>query len=767
MKAKFYITFLLVCLFSTAALAQNLMVLNFEEDGTDLNCKNRYVKISSNVAIVSNPSQTGNNTSAKVLEISSVADNGAFMLNLVKSISASDVRISNCKEYDAIRFKYRVSNPEQYSSLHAVIKVNADDKYTSTAIWSGFNNDWKTAVFRFETMPTASVSQIQIEPYLESGEIDNEFKIYIDDIELVKFGDAEILSVVNFENNGTDRMCDDRFQKVGSSSDIDFAYINDEVASSTVMRIYNCQSAGGFHLKLFNVENDADKINAKEYDGLRLKYRVNDEVTFNKNDAIININGMGDYSVKGVWTNTGQDWKTVTFKFSDLATLPNTINSIHIIPYNGKWTGIGDLEIYIDDIELFKTENVLSESLAMISVDGQDVESFKPGIFKHSYKLPFIYSSSGTPVINYTQGSATQTVNVVPATDLTGNEDKRTARIRVMDNENILCEYQVIFEIMPRMDIYICLGQSNMSGYGTLLTEDEGAIDNTYLLNGASRFEPAVNPMNKYSTAPSKNGTNVKTSPAYGFAKALIGECPDPVGLLVNAVCGSSIEEWEKGNTSTPYYNQTVERALEAKKWGTIKGIIWHQGESNSTRSDQYPAQLTAWVNNFRTDLGDTNKDIFFVAGELGYWRGGGTGSTDFNNMIRTISNFLPNSDWASAEDLTYYKNDADPHFSRESAITLGERYAEKIIGKFYKTPVGIDDNRPSENTINYTLHGNKLTVMTGGEQAMLYIFDIYGRNLSAQKFTNEATYTFVTEGVHILVIENKDGTFTQKVCVK
>lgn len=48
------------------------------------------------------------------------------------------------------------------------------------------------------------------------------------------------------------------------------------------------------------------------------------------------------------------------------------------------------------------------------------------------------------------------------------------------------------------LDIYICIGQSNMAGRGTLKKSLMDTLENTYILNETSMFEPAVNPMNKY-----------------------------------------------------------------------------------------------------------------------------------------------------------------------------------------------------------------------------------------------------------------------------
>ena len=49
-------------------------------------------------------------------------------------------------------------------------------------------------------------------------------------------------------------------------------------------------------------------------------------------------------------------------------------------------------------------------------------------------------------------------------------------------------------------DLYVCIGQSNMAGRATLTPEVMDTLQNVYLLNDKGNFEPAVNPLNRYST---------------------------------------------------------------------------------------------------------------------------------------------------------------------------------------------------------------------------------------------------------------------------
>ena len=50
------------------------------------------------------------------------------------------------------------------------------------------------------------------------------------------------------------------------------------------------------------------------------------------------------------------------------------------------------------------------------------------------------------------------------------------------------------------------------------------------------------------------------------------------------------------------------------------------------------------------------------------------------NNMIRTISDNIPNSSCISSEGCGMLKDATDPHFNRDGQILLGQRYAEKVL---------------------------------------------------------------------------------------
>lgn len=86
---------------------------------------------------------------------------------------------------------------------------------------------------------------------------------------------------------------------------------------------------------------------------------------------------------------------------------------------------------------------------------------------------------------------------------------------------------------VKNMDLYLCIGQSNMAGRGKLSPAVMDTMQNVYLLNAEDQFELAVNPLNRYSTI-GRGLTGEYLGPVYSFAKAMASK-KHPVGLIVNA----------------------------------------------------------------------------------------------------------------------------------------------------------------------------------------------------------------------------------------
>jgi len=222
---------------------------------------------------------------------------------------------------------------------------------------------------------------------------------------------------------------------------------------------------------------------------------------------------------------------------------------------------------------------------------------------------------------------------------------------------------------LKNLDIYLVIGQSNMAGRADIQQQDKDTLKNVFLYRGDSNktWEKAANPMNKYSTI-RKDIKLQKLGPSYTFAREMAKVSNNPIGLVVNAKGGTNIKEWKPGTT---FYEEAVRRTKEAMKFGTLKGIIWHQGEANTSAVDAYKGQIKELIDSLRADLG--NSDLPFVAGQLSEDK---PKRHDFNVMIVTLPSFVSNTAVVSTEGT---KTKEGTHFNSESQRLIGERYAEKM----------------------------------------------------------------------------------------
>ncbi|QDT14889.1 sialate O-acetylesterase [Alienimonas californiensis] len=216
------------------------------------------------------------------------------------------------------------------------------------------------------------------------------------------------------------------------------------------------------------------------------------------------------------------------------------------------------------------------------------------------------------------------------------------------------------------LHVYLLIGQSNMAGRAPFTDAEAAAIPRCFLLNGEEEWVPAANPLNQYSSVRKQLGMQ-KMNPGYAFARTMLKDADEDVslGLVVNAKGGSRIEEWARG---TRFYTEAVRRARAARQTGTLKGVLWHQGEGNSGAPAGYAEKLTTLVENLRADL--DAPDLPFVAGQI-------VGEEAINAEIARLPELVPHAAFASSEELTAFDR---WHFDAPSMKRLGTRYAEAML---------------------------------------------------------------------------------------
>lgn len=164
--------------------------------------------------------------------------------------------------------------------------------------------------------------------------------------------------------------------------------------------------------------------------------------------------------------------------------------------------------------------------------------------------------------------------------------------------------------------LFILAGQSNMAGRGKVDDEARTAKPNVYKLNKEGKWEPAIDPLHWDKSAA---GTGVGKP----FGEMLAAKNPAiSVGLIPTACGGSPISVWVPGasfaQTKSKPWDDAIERAKRAMQDGTLKGILWHQGESDSNPKGaaDYAQRLEDLITRFRTELGAP--ELPFIIGQLG-----------------------------------------------------------------------------------------------------------------------------------------------------
>ncbi len=230
-----------------------------------------------------------------------------------------------------------------------------------------------------------------------------------------------------------------------------------------------------------------------------------------------------------------------------------------------------------------------------------------------------------------------------------------------------------------KFHLFLLIGQSNMAGRGVVEDADKMVNPRVLMLNKKGQWVPAIDPL--HFDKPSIVGVGLGRTFGLDHAAAH----PDvTVGLIPCAVGGSAIASWEPGGfddaTKTHPYDDAMVRARAALKSGTLKGILWHQGESDSKpdRAKVYEQKLHALILRLRMELSpgtDGATTIPFVAGQLGQFaeRPWDDARKQVDAVHRNLPSAVPATAYASADGLTH-KGD-EVHFDSASARELGHRY--------------------------------------------------------------------------------------------
>jgi beta-xylosidase len=248
----------------------------------------------------------------------------------------------------------------------------------------------------------------------------------------------------------------------------------------------------------------------------------------------------------------------------------------------------------------------------------------------------------------------------------------------------------------PNFYLYLCLGQSNMEGNAPFEAQDTSVsprfqtmpvVANPALGREVGKWYPARAPLCRPETG---------LTPADYFGRTLVECLPDSirVGVLHVAIGGCRIELYQEDKRAAYVatapdwmreklahyaddpYQRLVETARLAQRDGVIKGILLHQGESNTGERD-WPDKVNVVYHRLLSDLNLRAEEVPLFAGEVVGADVQGQCAA-MNPIIDSLPQVIPTAHVISSAGLTCAADHL--HFDAAAYRILGRRYAREAL---------------------------------------------------------------------------------------
>jgi hypothetical protein len=309
--------------------------------------------------------------------------------------------------------------------------------------------------------------------------------------------------------------------------------------------------------------------------------------------------------------------------------------------------------------------------------------------------------------------------------------------------------------------IYLCFGQSNMEGQGIIEEIDE-TVDSRFQVMAALDCSNLGRTKGSWYTAvPPLCQCYSHLCPADYFGKTMVLNLPDSisVGVINVSVGGCDIRLFDKDiyqDYDSTYTESWFLSKLEYYEWnpyqylidlaqlaeldGVIKGILLHQGETNTGQAE-WPSYVKKIYNDLINDLGLNADSIPLLAGEVLYADQGGE-CASMNSIIAHLPDTLPNSYVISADGCPGMDQ---WHFNSAGYRELGIRYAKTMLSIMgydttnleYPEVSGIDSEEVPDGYLLGQNHPNPFSSTTSIKyylpqkvKVTLEILDVSGRTI-------------------------------------
>ena len=259
----------------------------------------------------------------------------------------------------------------------------------------------------------------------------------------------------------------------------------------------------------------------------------------------------------------------------------------------------------------------------------------------------------------------------------------------------------------PNFYIFLCFGQSNMEGAARPEAQDLASPGPRFLLMPAVDFPEKGRKMGEWCEASAPLcRPNTGLTPADWFGRTLVASLPEniKIGVIHVAIGGIDIKgflpdsiqsyikrapNWMKGMLeaydNNPY-QRLVTLAKKAQKDGVIKGILMHQGETN-TGDPNWAGMVQQVYDNLCGDLQLKPEEVNLYAGNIVQANGEGV-CIGCKKQIDELPKTLHTAQVISSDGCT---NGPDKlHFDAAGYRELGCRYGEAVARH-----LGFEPKRP------------------------------------------------------------------------